>query len=228
MAPLLALFDIDGTLTRRAGPTHRDALVAAVGRVLGVETRNDNIPVQGMLDQDILMKMMANAGVPARRARAALPAICRAAVRWYLPRVPDLRRRVAPGARRLLYRLERRGAVLGIVSGNLERIGWKKLDRAGLDHYFRFGVFADEALTRTELVALALRHAAGRGWFNGAGRAVLVGDTPNDVEAGRANGIETIAVATGLSTMEELRASGASLCAADLTDPAVTDWLLGK
>ena len=115
--------------------------------------------------------------------------------------------------------------MLGIVSGNLERIGWKKLGRAGLDHYFRFGVFADEALTRTELVALALRHAAGRGWFNGAGRAVLVGDTPNDVEAGRANGLETIAVATGLSTMEELRASGASVCAADLTDSAVLEWL---
>ncbi len=223
---LLVLFDIDGTLTRRAGPAHRDALVAAVRQILGVETRNDNIPLHGMLDPDILMQMMINAGVAQRRAKAALPAICRAAERWYMPRVPDLRAKICPGARRLLYRLHRRGAVLGIVSGNLERIGWKKLRRAGLHHYFRFGIFAGHAPTRIELAALAIRHAEGRGWVNGRSRRVLVGDTPNDVAAGRANRMETIAVATGISTFDELRASGPSLCAADLTDPAVTRWFI--
>jgi len=34
-APALVLFDIDGTLVRRAGPHHRQALVDAVHRVTG-------------------------------------------------------------------------------------------------------------------------------------------------------------------------------------------------
>lgn len=222
---VLALFDIDGTLLRRAGPTHRDALVEAVRRVLGVETRNDNIALHGKLDTDILLEMMANAGIPRRRARAALPAIYRAAERYYLRRVPALRRKTCPGVRRLLARLHRKGAVLGLVTGNLTRIGWKKLERADLARYFHFGVFAEMAPTRAGMVRLAIRQAERRRWINGRSPRFLVGDTPNDVEAGRANGLETIAVATGLSSLQELQSCGATLCAPDLTHPSVSEWV---
>ena len=40
-ADALVLFDIDGTLIRKAGPHHREALVAAVHRVTGIETTLD-------------------------------------------------------------------------------------------------------------------------------------------------------------------------------------------
>jgi len=224
-ASLVVLFDIDGTLVRRAGSAHRDALVAAVREALGVETRNDNLPLHGMLDPDILVRMMANAGVPRRRARAALPAIYRSAERHYVCAARDLRRKLCPGIRGLLARLESQGAVLGLVTGNLTRIGWKKLERAGLDGFFRFGVFGEMAPTRIELTALALRHVRTNGWINGPSARVLIGDTPNDVEAGRANGLHTIAVATGISSLEELRASRPTLCAPDLRHPSVAKWL---
>ena len=222
---MLALFDIDGTLVRRAGPAHRNALVEAVRQVLGIETRNDNIPMHGKLDTEILLEMMGHAGVGRRRARAALAKICRAAEEYYPRHVPVLRRKTCPGVRRLLARLQRKGAVLGLVSGNLTRIGWKKLERADLARYFQFGIFAQMAPTRTDMVRLAVRHAEQHRWINGSSRRVLIGDTPNDVTAGRANGIETIAVATGVCPLEELEASGATLCAPDLTDPSFREWI---
>ncbi len=225
MGRVLALFDIDGTLVRRAGPAHRDALVEAVRQVLGVETRNDNIAVHGKLDTEILLEMMANAGVARRRAEATLPKICRAAERYYLRTVPVLRRKTCPGTRLLLARLRRRGAVLGLVTGNLKRIGWKKLERADLARYFQYGIFAGMAPTRTAMVKVALRHAERRAWINGFSRCVLVGDTPNDVEAGQAHGLETIAVATGLCSLEELQGCGATLCAPDFTDPSIGEWI---
>ena len=43
-APALVLFDIDGTLLRRAGPHHRTALIDAIHRVTGVRTTTDGIP----------------------------------------------------------------------------------------------------------------------------------------------------------------------------------------
>jgi len=221
MAPLLVLCDIDGTLLRRAGSAHRDALVAAVGEVVGVATRNDNIPLHGMLDPDILMQMMANAEVERGRAVKALPAIYHAAERYYASMPADLRGKTCPGVRPLLRRLRRQGAIIGLVTGNLTRIGWKKLERADLDQFFSFGAFGEMARSRTDLVSMAMRHAQVWGWPNGASRGVLIGDTPNDVEAGRANGLDTIAVATGLSSFEELRASGASVVASDLTAPSV-------
>ena len=58
----LVLFDIDGTLVRRAGPHHRDALMEGVRRVTGLETTTAGIPLQGMLDPDILTIMLRKAG----------------------------------------------------------------------------------------------------------------------------------------------------------------------
>src|SRR5215472_15497051 len=58
----LVLFDIDGTLVRRAGPHHREALVRGVRRVTGLETTTEGVPVHGMLDPDILTIMMRRAG----------------------------------------------------------------------------------------------------------------------------------------------------------------------
>ena len=65
-APALALFDIDGTLIRRAGPHHRQALVEAIRRVTGLATTTDGIPLYGMLDPDIIREMLRQAGAAAR------------------------------------------------------------------------------------------------------------------------------------------------------------------
>ena len=105
----LVLFDIDGTLLRRAGPHHREALAEAVRRVTGLETTTDGIPVQGMLDRDILAAMLAAAGAPPALVRRKMLEMVTIAQSVYERRCPDLRRKVCPGARMLLYRLSRRG-----------------------------------------------------------------------------------------------------------------------
>src|SRR5271157_3929311 len=130
--PALVLFDIDGTLVRRAGPHHRQALVDAVRRVTGLETSTDGIPVHGMLDPDILTRMLRDAGVSPASIRRAMPEIVRRAQQIYVRSVPNLERKTCPGVRSLLRRLQQRGVLLGLVTGNLTRIGWRKLDRAGL------------------------------------------------------------------------------------------------
>jgi len=45
----MVLFDIDGTLIRRAGPHHRQALVDAIRRAVSVETTTEGVPVAGIL-----------------------------------------------------------------------------------------------------------------------------------------------------------------------------------
>lgn len=198
------LFDIDGTLLRRAGPHHRQALIEAVRRTTGVETTIDGVPVQGMLDRDILTCMLTNAGVPAARIRRHMPAMVTLAQRIYVRICPDLRRRVCPGARMLLYKLSRRGIPAGLVTGNLTRIGWKKMERAGLKPYLRFGAFAELARDRAGLVRIAIRHARREGWIDRSSPVTLIGDHPNDIRAARANGVRSVAVGTGVVPAEEL------------------------
>lgn len=202
--PGLILFDIDGTLLRRAGPHHREALVRAVRRVTGFETTTENVPVQGMLDRDIVASMLRNAGAPAALIRRHMPQVVESAQHIYARTCPDLRRRVCPGARMLLYKLSRRGVPTGLVTGNLTRIGWKKMERAGLRPYLRFGAFAELAKDRAGLVRIAIRQARREGWIVRDSPIALVGDHPNDIRAARANRIRAIAVATGVVGAEEL------------------------
>lgn len=203
-APALVLFDIDGTLLRRAGPHHREVLVEAIRRVTGVDTTTDGIPLHGMLDPDILKEMMQRAGVSGKRTRRVMPEVIEQAQRMYVERCPDLRLKTCPGVRMLLQRLRRRGVLTGLVTGNLVRIGWKKMERAGLERHFRYGAFAGMAPDRAALAALAIRQARRERWIRPETPISLVGDAPTDIVAAKANGIRSIAVYTGISTREEL------------------------
>lgn len=212
----LVLFDIDGTLVRRAGPHHREALAVAIRRVIGLETTTDGIPVQGMLDPDILTIMMRRAGVRATQIRAAMPEIVRVAERYYLRVCPEIRDKQCPGVIPVLDRLSRRGVLLGLVTGNLTRIGWRKLERAGLRDYFQFGAFGEMGKTRSTLARLAIRHARRNGWIARETPISLIGDAPPDVIAARDNGIRSIAVRTGITPVEELIAENPHILIRDL------------
>jgi len=95
---------------------------------------------------------------------------------------------------------------MGLVTGNLTRIGWKKMERAGLKGYFRFGAFGEMAENRAGLVRLAVEEARRRGWIDGGTPVSFIGDAPNDILAAQAAEVRSIAVATGMMTMAQLRA----------------------
>jgi phosphoglycolate phosphatase len=205
MAHTLFLFDIDGTLVRKAGPHHREALVEAVRRVTGMDAPIDHVPVQGMLDPVILATMLRDVGATAGYIRRQMPAILEEAQRIYLRTCPrDLKAKTTPGARATLARLRRMGVPAGLVTGNLSRIAWRKMESAGLHRYLQFGAFAEAAPDRAGLARLALNTARRAGLLDARTRVWLVGDHENDIRAAKANGIGSISVATGLSPKQDL------------------------
>ena len=214
----LVLFDIDGTLTRRAGPHHRDALVEGIRRVTGLDTTTEGIPVQGMLDPVILAAMMRRAGAKMPEIRDAMPAIMRAAERYYLRVCPELRHAHCPGVEPVLQRLMRRNILLALVTGNLTRIGWRKLERAGLHDYFRFGAFGEMAKTRAGLAKIAIRRARREKLIARDAPISLVGDATSDIIAAHANGIRAISVQTGITPVEELVREGPDVLLRDLRE----------
>jgi phosphoglycolate phosphatase len=214
----LVLFDIDGTLIRGAGPHHREALVEAIRRTAHVETTTEGVPVAGMLDRDILTIMMLRAGMSRSEIRRVLPEVIKRAQSIYVRRVPDLARKVCPGVRGLLRRLSLRGVVIGLVTGNLSRIGWRKMERAGLRPYFRFGAFAEMAHNRAGLVRIAIRRARQERWIGRDSNITLIGDHPNDVLAAQANGIRVVAVGTGIVSLDQLQSHTPDVFVPDLRE----------
>jgi phosphoglycolate phosphatase len=168
-----------------------------------------------MLDPDILRQMMRAGGIDDARISLEMPSIIEAAQDNYQTGVPDLRDKVCPGVVPLLDHLSARGTALALVTGNLTRIGWRTLERAGLDRYFRFGAFGEMAATRAGLARLAIEWARREG-ITGANIS-LIGDATQDVLAARENGIRSIAVRTGITPPEDLEASAPDILIDDLT-----------
>jgi phosphoglycolate phosphatase-like HAD superfamily hydrolase len=172
--------------------------------------------VHGGTDTAILSEACRLAGIPNEILAPQTPAIL-AAIRAYVAeRRSQLQPYLMPGVEATLAHLSGKGALLGVATGNLEEIGWIKLEEAGLRHWFHFGGFSDRFPIRPELVADAARQAraiAGRD-----ARLCVVGDTPRDIAAAHANNLPVIAVATGRYSFEELLADKPQLCVSSLAE----------
>jgi phosphoglycolate phosphatase-like HAD superfamily hydrolase len=216
-ASAVVLFDIDGTLVRKAGPHHRHALEEAVRRVTGHTVSADRVPVAGMLDHRILTAMLLDAGASQSMIRREMPRMIRTAQSIYLRTCPrSLHAKVCPGVVRLLSQLNKRAIPTALVTGNFSRIGWRKIASAGLKPFFRFGAFAELAPDRAGLIRIALRRAESRGWIGPSTKLWMIGDHINDVIAARSNNIRCVSVNTGPCTRDELSAHSPDLLLDDL------------
>ncbi len=90
-----------------------------------------------------------------------------------------------------------------------------KLQVLGLDTpiLWGLGAYGEDHDVRAALVRLSLERA-----HTTADAAVLIGDTPADIEGTHANGVRVIAVATGRSDEAALRDAGAEVVLPDLRD----------
>jgi phosphoglycolate phosphatase-like HAD superfamily hydrolase len=217
LSPDLVLFDIDGTLVRKTGLWHRQAICEAVRVVFGIPATTEGIPVHGMLDPDILTLMLQANGVSNAEIAARMPALVAAAEDYYLSVTPELPECHCPGVPALLDSLAAHGAVIGLVTGNVTRIGWRKLERAGLAGRFRFGAFGEMASTRGGLAKLAIARAREEGWIDDSARISLIGDAPQDIRAAQEAGIQSVSVRTGVTPDGHLEACNPDHLLPDLT-----------
>lgn len=215
----LVLFDIDGTLLRGAGSHHKQALISGIEKVSGLKTHLDGISTSGMLDHELITAMLRSASYPDEQMHGAMQNIIEECQRAYCSNCPStLAEMVCPGVPALLLELRGRAAVLGLVTGNLSAIGWRKMELAGLRQYFEVGAFAEDASTRAELASVARKRAIRRGLVSVDCYTSLIGDHPNDVQAARQNGFQAIAVATGLIGRDALAAARPDILVETLND----------
>lgn len=217
-AAALVLFDIDGTLLRGAGPHHKLALVEAVRRVTGYQGSLDHVGTHGMLDRDLLAILLRDAGLSKSRIREVMAVTMNQAEHAYLESAPlSLVDRLCPGVLPLLEQLVEAGCCLGVVSGNLAAIGWRKLELSGIRRHFALGAFSEQASTRALLAKAAIRQARKSGIIARKTPISLIGDHANDVLAAHANRIRAIATGTGLGYNKELSAAAPHLFVDDFT-----------
>lgn len=225
---VLVLWDIDHTLieSRGVGPAlYRRAFLAATGREL------ETYPiVAGRTELGISSEMLRLHGLESNEGavRTLIEALVREfqLARSHLARVG----RALPGAKETLALLAAEPSVhQSVLTGNVRALAQIKLETFGLDCFLDLdsGAFGDESCNRADLVRLAQQRANARTGHKFADTAtVLIGDSPNDIRAGREAGVRVIAVATGASTAEQLSAAGGDPVIFDLTDQFRTKSLI--
>ncbi|MFL5807415.1 MAG: HAD family hydrolase [Roseiflexaceae bacterium] len=216
----LILWDIDGTLIYSGGVAGA-AMRAAMERVYGRAMAAERHAYAGKTDQQIILETFAD------RTQAELLPLLEPFTAAYLQEL-DARRdeflahgRILDGVVAALDRLAALPVAQSLLTGNLLPIARFKLDLLGLSSYFDFdaGAFGSDHHIRANLVPIAAGRAARRYGRPFAGQdVVVIGDTPNDIDCGRAAGARTVAVATGPFGVDALRAHGADVVLASLAD----------
>lgn len=217
-AKRLYLFDIDGTLITSGG-AGESAFHEAVEELCGGLSPLQGVNFAGNTDTGIAREVLMAAGMePTHEKIMAL-------LDAYLSRLADRMHRhqgrLLPGIIPLLDRMrERPDCLLALLTGNLAAGAEVKLSHYGVWHYFGFGAYADDHHVRNELGPVAQARALERhGEEFPPERIYVIGDTPRDIECGKAFGAVTVAVATGKYSREELASHGPDFLFDDFSDP---------
>jgi phosphoglycolate phosphatase len=218
----IVLFDIDGTLIR-TGRAGSRAMERAFDELFGTPRAFDRIQMAGRTDKAIVADAAARLGVsltPAtfqrfrdRYHECLLEALSE----------PGPHKGILPGVRSLLDALVTPPlsdkVFIALLTGNSEEGARIKLEHFDLWRYFRCGAYGDDVHDRNELFAVAMSRVRACGGPEAHPHDVIViGDTVLDVACAVAAGGRSVAVATGPSDVETLKASGAEVVFEDLSD----------
>ena len=223
----LLFWDIDGTLLHTHGAGRRafersiEARLDRPGHVL------DRISFAGTTDLMILEELRAaGPAFPPDFSADAFFAHMADQMETALRETPLA---VMPGVVEVIDRLRRDHPHVrhALLTGNTRACAEIKLRHAGLTGRFEFGAYGDEHAVREDIARLAHRRARERVGHD-AFRALVIGDTPRDIDAARAIGCPCLAVGTGPFPAAHLLAAGADHARDHLGDvDAMVEWLAG-
>lgn len=201
----LLYWDIDGTLVN-TGMAGMHAIHEVFHQLQGNDQAVPKIAAGGRTDNYICQQLLY-------QARGVMPgdeevdAFCRQYERQLMKWLKKMNGEVIPPARELLPFFAKRADVRQcLLTGNSIYGARMKLEFFNLSQYFDFdhSGFACQFYYRNEMA----RHAyelAKEAWGDDIGTMYVIGDTPYDIQCGKAIGARTISVSTGHYSYEELK-----------------------
>jgi phosphoglycolate phosphatase-like HAD superfamily hydrolase len=193
----------------------------ALEEVIGSAGQIESYPFAGKTDRGIIFDLLTEIGLSDRQ------------INQYLP---DVYSRMAKLGKTLFYQdglfpcagilelisqlSQRTDTMLGLQTGNIQPTAHIKLDTAGLvASSFLFGAYGSDSAKREELIPFALERATEvSGRKPQLADVIVIGDTPSDIECAKANGVKSIAVATGTYSSTTLAQYDPDILLDDLSD----------
>lgn len=202
----LVLFDIDGTLMSDGGAA-RESFALALREIYDYSGDLRRYDFSGRTDPQIAHMVLHDAGWSEAAVEERISRLWERYLTELTHQAPQ-RARELPGVRPLLEELRRHAeVVLGLLTGNIEPGARLKLGAARLNDFFPFGAFGSDSRERQELPPVAVERASRFSGHHFHGRdVVIIGDSIYDVRCGVPHSATTIAIASGKTPPERLRA----------------------
>jgi phosphoglycolate phosphatase-like HAD superfamily hydrolase len=203
----LILFDIDGTLITDGGAA-RAAYGVALTRVYGYSGDLSQYDFSGRTDPQITAMVLGDAGFDSGVIASRIERLWSVYLGELETKLVSAPVRALEGIPELLESLAaRHDVMLALLTGNIEPGARLKLARPALNRYFPFGAFGSDSSDREQLPPIAIERASTIDGHRFQGRdVVIIGDSIYDVRCGVPHDATTIAIASGKTPAEKLRA----------------------
>lgn len=201
----LVLFDIDGTLIASGGAGEK-SFARVCDAEFGVPNGTAKLNFSGRTDPSIVREFFTLHDIEpsAENFRRFFDRYV-----FFLDHLLGrLDGRVLPGVHEMIRVMKSlpQPPLLGLLTGNIRLGAQIKLGHFKLWQEFRLGAFGDDHEDRNQLAVIARDRGRKTIGKKLRGEEVLViGDTPRDIECGRAIDAKVLAVATGSFTREQLQ-----------------------
>ena len=213
----LVLFDIDGTLVRTGG-----AGVKAFAKVFetefGANDSFERLKFAGRTDVSLVREFFGVHNIPPHREN--FQRFFERYVFWLDHILQKSETATCPGIWEFIHQLQKLSPapLLGLLTGNIRLGAEIKLRHFSLWNVFGTGAFADDHEERDQIAAIARERGRAilREHLNDD-QVLVIGDTPLDIRCARAIRARVLAVATGGSSLEELRQHSPDWAVTNLT-----------
>ena len=213
----LLLFDIDGTLLTANG-TGRTSVEEALSQQFGRSITTEAVTFSGKTDPQIMAEVLHQNDISPTEAHITT------ALETYQETAHDeltsAHVSTLPGVETLVGTLAAHNEVhLGLVTGNVKQMAYRKLEVVQLDAHFPFGAFGSDHADRNCLPPLAIDRATAHTGRRFEGKdIVIIGDTVRDIECGAHVGAYVVSVCTGRYSRDDLAPHNPDLLLEDLQD----------
>ena len=203
----LVLFDIDGTMIYPGNGAKR-ALSKVIFKQFGIKVNVTYGNTAGRTDRWIIKDIVKRAGVN----NCLIDEKMNDVINDYLILIKEEYNKendakIFPGVVEVLEELSKNENIyLSLMTGNMEKGARIKLSPFGINKYFPFGAFGEDAIYRDELAEVAVKKAKDLYGISFYGsNLVIIGDTANDVLCGKKFNARSIAIVRRPEYLEEIR-----------------------
>jgi phosphoglycolate phosphatase-like HAD superfamily hydrolase len=202
----LLIWDIDGTLLS-CGNAGKISLNKTFKDCFGIENAFDGIEMAGKLDMNILKNVIRKNKIVEYNMNDILYKYG-SNLKEQLKSNSNFK--ILPNIKKNLQNLQKDNRIYNVVAtGNSEIGSIVKLRKAKMLEYFKVGSYGNSFETRACLVKNAINIAKFTYDIDFSDKDIyMIGDTPDDIMAGKDNNVKTIALATGgysYNILEEIK-----------------------